>query len=293
VLPVNSAGAVNIHFFISLIYGKLRTEIDMPGKSSRPRQRKTKVADGFRISPRPVVRSSNEQQNATHEVRDAGVLRARGAPMLFAVAPDPRTIFTCWSIDWSAVFATTVPVNKQVRIRVHRLDGKEEKRVSVEPMAGYCYVRVSGSSSSYHVEIGYYQPPDIWNSVATCEKVEMPLDKGAKFADVDLATIPFHLKFQHLLDLFGASTGDSLAEIVSRFQTRALRNGKRHRRKSGEQKILRAMGISLREIADARCTFLHQGASETLQQLTEGLLSFSSASPSRGFDSDDWPSARS
>ena len=255
----------------------------MPRKSSKQRQRKSKLAGGFRISTRPVVRSSSKREDAAAELDDIDVLRAHGAPVLFAVARDPRTIFACWSIDWSAIFARTAPVDKQVHLRVHRADGSEEKSAAVEPMAGYCYVRLSRPSSSYHVEIGYYQPQDVWNSVAVSEEVGMPLDKSVEPADVDLAMIPFHLKFQQLLNLFRSSNGNVLAEIISRFQSGALRSHERHKLKSRERKILRAMGISTRELADARRAFLDQADREIFRQRAEALLSFFPTSPSRGF----------
>jgi hypothetical protein len=265
----------------------LLIEIAMPRKSPKQRQRKSKFADGFRISTRPVVRSSRKREHAAAELDDIGVLRAHGAPVLFAVARDPGTIFACWSIDWSAIFKRRMPVDKQVHLRVHRADGSEENSVVVEPMVGHGHVRLSRPSSTYHVEIGYYQPAGFWNSVAASGEVGMPLDKSVETADVDLATIPFHLRFQQLLDLFGAPNSDALAEIISRFQTQALRSNEHHQLESGNRKILRAMGISTRELADARRAFLDQADGEIFRQRAEALLSFFPTSPSRGFGEGD------
>ena len=261
----------------------------MPRKSSKPRQRKAKVAGDFRISTRPVVRSNNERKKAA-DLDEIGILHARGAPTLFAVARDPWTIFISWSIDWPTIFARTVPVDRQIYLRVHRADASQENSVAVEPMAGHCYVNVSRPISSCRVEIGYYQPADVWNSVAVSAEVGMPLDNCTEAADVDLATIPFHLRFQQLLDLFGASDGDALAEIISRFQTRALRSNERHQLKFGERKILHAMGVSTRELGTARRAFLDQANSEIFRQHVMALLSFSPTSPSRGFGESDWTS---
>jgi hypothetical protein len=281
--------AAKIYFCLSLIYAKLRVEVTMPRKSSRPRQRKAKVAGDFRISTRRVVRSNNERKKAA-ELDEMGILHTRGAPTLFAVARDPWTIFICWSIDWPTIFARTAPVHRQIYLRVHRADASQEKSVAVEPMAGYCYVNISRPISFCHVEIGYYQPADVWNSVAVSEEVGMPPHKRAETADVDLATIPFHLRFQQLLDLFGASDGDALAEIISRFQSRALRSNERRQMKFGERKILSVIGASTKELGAARRAFLDQADSEIFRQRVQALLGFSPTSPSRGFGESGWTS---
>ena len=111
----------------------------------------------------------------------------------------------------------------------------------------------------------------------------MPRDSFTRYGDVDLATIPFHLRFQRLLDLFGAAKGDALAEMLSRFQKRALNNEKHNQLSGTERDILRAMGLSLSEIAAARRTFIDHADTETLRKRTEALLGFVSTSPARGF----------
>lgn len=264
----------------------------MPRKKSKPRQRKAKVADGFRISTRQVVRSNNNRKKVA-ELDEIGILHAGGVPTVFAVARDPWTIFISWSIDWSAIFARTMPTDRQIYLRVHRADGSDERSVTVEPMASHRYVNVSRPISSCHVEIGYYQPADVWNSVALSEEVGMPLYKYAETADVDLATIPFHLRFQELLDLFGASDGDALAEIISRFQSRALRSDERDHLKFSARKILSAIGVSTRQLSAGRRAFLDQADGEIFLQRVRAVLGFSPTSPSLGFGESDRTSAGS
>jgi hypothetical protein len=226
--------------------------------------------------------------------REASELpRVQGAPTLFAIARDPNTMFTYWSVDWPTIFAKTMPVDRQVHLRVYRADGVEEKSVAVEPMAGNCYIAISRPSGSYHVEIGYYQPADVWHLVAVSDEVTMPPDKVAEVADVDLATIPFHLSFQRLLDLFRASNGDALAKIISRFQKRALTDEARELLTPEERGILHAMDLSLLEMAAARRAFLDRTDDETLRKRTEAILGFGSTSPVRGFGGSSWSSAAS
>jgi hypothetical protein len=264
----------------------------MPIKNSNQRKHESKSADGFRISSEPLVRPDNEQEKIVSDFGNSiGLPRVHGAPILFAIARDPGTIFTYWRVDWPSVFAKTVPVDRQAHLRVYRANGIEEKSVAVEPMSGNCYITVLRPGGSYHVEIGYYQPADVWNSIATSKEVTMPRDSFAGYGDVDLATIPFHLSFQRLLDLFGASKGDALAEMISHFQKRALNNEKRKQLSGKEREILRAMNLSLSEIAAARRAFIDRANTETLRKRTEALLRFASTSPARGFGESSWSSS--
>jgi hypothetical protein len=253
----------------------------MPIKNSNQPEPKSKFTGGFRVLSEPIVRSDNEQEKEFGE--GVGLPRVHGTPSLFAIARDPRTIFTYWSIDWPAVFAKTVPVDRQAHLRVYRADGVEEESVAVEPMSGGCSIAVSRADGAYHVEIGYYQPADVWNSIATSNEVTMPRDSFADDGEVGLATIPFHLSFQRLLDLFGASNGDALAEMISQFQKRALNNEKRKQLSAKEREVLSAMSLSLSEIAAARRAFIDEANIETLRKRTEAILNPASSSPQSGF----------
>ena len=256
----------------------------MATKNRRQAKSKSNVTDGFRISNGPVKQSAEEAGGKSADISDlADLPRAYGAPLLLAIARDPRTIFTYWSIDWPRLFAQTIPVDRQVHLRVYRGDGALEMRAAVEPMAGNSYLTVSQPRGVYRVEIGYYQPEDVWNSVAISNEVTMPPDDIAQHADVDLATIPFHLNFQQLLRLFRLSDGAPLAETISRFQKRALYEEGRELMTSEEQKILRAMNLSPSEIADARGAYFGSDKGETSRRKLEVLLGFGSSSPRGGF----------
>ncbi len=286
---VEFSSSIKIRFCLASICAKLRIGIAMAGKNPKQRRHNSKFADGFRIASGAVVGADEEREKSAGELDDVvGLPRVHGAPMLFAIARDPRTIFTYWTIDWATIFAKTAPVDKQVHLRVSSADGAEEKSVAVEPMAGNCYITVARPSGSYHVEIGYYQPADVWNSIATSEETTMPPDNLAHYGDVDLAAIPFHLSFQRLLELFGAPKGDALAETISQFQTRTLNNEKRKQLSAKEREILREMDLSLSEIAAARHTFIGMAGSETLRKRTEALLDFGPTSPSRSFSESSW-----
>src|SRR5437773_572359 len=247
-----------------------------------------KTRGGFRISRNPVVQIIADER---HDVPDGVRLpREYGARILFAIARDPRTIFASWNIDWLALFEQVIPRDRQVHLRVHCADGLEQKTVAVEPLAAMHYLTTSGTHASYRVEIGYYDPADVWHSVAMSQKIVMPTDDIAETADVDLATIPFHLGFQQLLDFFGVSNGTALATVMSQFQKRVL--SEQPKALSGEEKkILRKLRSSVSEIAAARRAF-NKIAREKLARRTRALLDFTSTSPSRGFEG-DWVSVGS
>src|SRR5216117_4152001 len=162
-----------------------------------------KTSGGFRISRKPLVHitAAEERQDSPDTI---GLPRKHGARILFAIARDPRTIFASWNMDWPALFEKVVPVDLQVHLRLRRADGLEEKTVAVEPLAAMHYLTTSGTPASYRVEIGYYEPADVWHSVAMSHEIVTPPDDIAETADVDLATIPFHIGFQQLLKFFAS-----------------------------------------------------------------------------------------
>jgi len=257
----------------------------------RNRNVQTSNARGsFHISRKPVVGLI-----AVDRPPDVGdsvdFTREHGARILFAIARDPRTIFASWNIDWSSLFERVVPVDRQVHLRLYGADGLEEKTVAVEPMAAMHYVTTSGSHASYRVEIGYYQPADVWHSVAISDEIAMPPTGVAETADVDLATIPFHVAFQQLLNLFGPATETRLATALSRLQKRALSSEQPKALSGDEKKILRTLQVSVSEIAAAWRAF-NEVDTKKLTRRTAALLEFGSTSPARGFEG-EWASAGS
>jgi hypothetical protein len=263
----------------------------MTRANSKHLKRKWRFGNDFRISTRPVVNLDSKQQRESEQHTDTGFPRGHGAPMLFAIARDPETMFAYWSIYWPEVFADNAPVDKQVHLRVRTAEGVEEKRLAVEPMAGSCYIEVSRPNTLYHLEIGYYQPADAWNSVATSNEVMMPASHMSENLDVDLAAIPFHVSFQDLVDLLGPANDSELAVVISQFQKRALSDERQTRLSSEEKTILGQLDVSPSEIAAARRAF-DDTDSEKLARRAGALQGFGASSPNRGFAVTNWSSAR-
>src|SRR6476659_3167119 len=177
----------------------------------------------FVLSSHPIV----EEDRATENIRDYENLgelpRSYGGAFLFAIARDPHTIFAYWDIDWPAIFGDTPPADRKVHLRALWHEGLEESTIAVEPMASSQLLSAAHARSSYRIEIGYYAPDNVWNSVAISSAVITPPDDVAEGDSVDVATIPFHLSFQRIVDTFRGSKydGDALAEIVGRLQHHA------------------------------------------------------------------------
>ena len=224
--------------------------------------------------------ADNAPLRDVHDRSDA--TRVDRQPVLFAIARDPRTIFAGWNIDWRSAFEKTLPADGHVRLRVIGGDGITETIVVVEPMSEMHYLTVSGLQDSYRVEIGYFQPFDIWHSVARSSKIRMPTHGSFEVGDADLVTIPFHLSFQQLADLFGAPNGTSVARVISAFQKRVLSNDKPNEATPCDMQILRDLNLSLPEIAAAEEDF-KKTDTKRLARSARTLLAVSSSSSASGF----------
>ena len=241
---------------------------------------------GFKIRKHPTVRLADDGTPSVADDRVAGT-RVHGQPFLFAIARDPRTIFASWNVDWRSIFERAMPVDRQVHLRVIGADGVMENRVAVEPMSAMHYLTISGLHHSYRVEIGYFQPFDAWHSVAMSDTIQIP-PQGSAPADLDLATIPFHLSFQQLARLLGLNDDNAVARIVSKYQKRVLNNGEPNETTSVESQILQKLNLSPAEIAAADRDFRKIDAAKFARR-ARSMSRFGATSPARGFDASPGP----
>src|SRR5438552_13693094 len=130
------------------------------------------------------------------------------------------------------------------------------------------------------------EPTD--KETATSNDVKMPPERAAENVDVDVATIPFHLSFQRLIDLFRVSNTDALSEIISRLQKRAVTDEDRALLTPEEWEILRAMNLSIDEMGAGRRAFLDRESGAALRRRAEPLPGFAASSSSRGFGGSSW-----
>src|SRR5262249_7391462 len=111
----------------------------MNGENSNLGNQRTDRVSAFRISGGPVV---SDQPGSAPSGEFGQLPTNYGAPILFAIPRDPRTIFTYWSINWSSVFARIEPADRQVYLRLKRRDGSDEVEEAIEPMLGSHFVTV-------------------------------------------------------------------------------------------------------------------------------------------------------
>ena len=244
--------------------------------------RRSKRRGDFQIRGEPIVHGAERGRSP-----DAAEMMALPSiydrPILFVIGQDQHTIFVSWNIDWRCVFEKAMPADRRVYLRVIDNNGLEQRKVAVEPMPVMHHVTISRQHDPYRVEIGYYQPADTWHSVAISDEVKMPSQGSAEIAAENLATIPFHLSFQQLLDVFGATDDSPLARAVSRFQKRVLNGQTPNELSPPERQILRKLNLSVPEIAAARRDFEKSDIAK-LAQRNRALLQFAGTSPSGGFE---------
>ena len=124
-------------------------------------------------------------------------------------------------------------------------------------------------------------PTGNWVAIATSEKVTMPPEDASEKVELDLATVPFHLSFQRLVDLFRISNGNALSAIMARLQARALSETERGMFSPEEWEVFRAMNVSVDEMKAGRDQFSQDNGA--LRKKTEAVLGFGATSPSGGF----------
>lgn len=182
----------------------------------------------FLLQERPVVEpdARSEDEPARESFDDLGELpRSYGVPLLVAIARDPHTLFAYWDVDWNATFGDSPPADRTVQLRVFSAAGGDNLMITIEPLAGSCYVSVAEADADYQLQLGYYQPANVWNSVATSEPVITPRDRVPESSDFQLVTVPLHLHFQQLVETFrgsrfdGQALSDSIAALQSRVES--------------------------------------------------------------------------
>jgi hypothetical protein len=241
----------------------------------------TPAAPDFRLSDPPIETTWLGEENEIRS-RNLGLLpRTYGTPIVCALARNPTSLFVYWEIDWPALFKRTAPRNRQVHLRLQKSDGTEISSTMIEPMAGHCEVSVPSSDSSYRVELGYFDADEAWHSVGRADVVNMPSDGLSEPAAAAFATVPFHLSFQRMTDLFHASAGTPVIEQLGRLQEKALMPDGNASLGSAESEILRAVDASLPNGWQDGAR--NPGCEIDLEQRLAEILGFGSSSPANAW----------
>jgi hypothetical protein len=188
----------------------------------------------FKISDAPLSLPA-----VPRELEDISALPSHyGAPLLLAIARNPHTLFICWSVDWHAAFGSSVPPDRKGHVK---LTSRSTERVeAVEPLNGYCSITDLRPGETYAVELGFYAAARQWHVIAS-EGITMPRPGETANADtsIDVATIPFHLSFHRLTELFGGHLG--LAQSLAMFEERMATNSPQTEE---DEQLLRTLDLS-------------------------------------------------
>jgi len=250
-----------------------------------PEETQSAGANNFAVSLFPIVPTEEEPASVAATVSDyenLGELPRRfGPPVLFAIARDPHTIFAYWEIDWPRVFGDAPPPDRQVHLRALSADGHQETTAAVEPLAGNHSLAVAHAGHSYRVELGYHAPDGAWHSVVISDPLQTPPDGVADDDAIEVATVPFHLSFQRLVDTFRGSRydGEALVEVISQLQARADEPAMLPTCTADDRALLRAIETSSADTSRAERFELRQAPAHfTSRRRVEAILGFGATS---------------
>ncbi len=239
----------------------------------------TPVTTDFRLS-NPPVETSWLAGNGEEEAGNSRQLpRSYGRPIVCALARNPTSLFVYWEVDWPSLFALSAPRNRQVYLILQDSDGAEVSRVVVEPMVGNSEVSVPRANRGYRVELGYFDVAEVWHSAGSANVINTPNDNLSEPAATTFATVPFHLGFQRLADLFRASTvtNRTIIEQVAQLQKQASTPEGFEVLSLEEAEILGALNASLPN--DWREKMRNPGREINLERRLGEILGFGSSSP--------------
>jgi hypothetical protein len=171
--------------------------------------------EGFHISAQPLVRarpsSNGDELPATYD-----------SDLLYVTARDPGSLFLYWDVNWRRLFARAGLSPRQVFLRIYREDGSVEGAREINPFLEHCFVEVVNAGGGYFCELGCLVG-DNWTSLVRSGTAFTPHDRVSNDLDAQFATLPLHLSFQRMLDLFETvkMTPATLAESVGRLQEEA------------------------------------------------------------------------
>ncbi|MEO6871309.1 MAG: DUF4912 domain-containing protein [Chthoniobacterales bacterium] len=178
----------------------------------------------FRISDQPVVETRRAPEQPDEQAGNGS--RDLAAPVgddaLHMLARDPRSLFVYWTLDWDRRFAVANLAARPVHLRIFREDESEETTTAIDPRAGFTFVDVSAPGAGYRCEIGCCEGED-WKTLARSEADATPAAAMSDDLAADFATLPLHLSFQRLIDIFRANPAEKtkLSQSVAHMQSKA------------------------------------------------------------------------
>lgn len=232
----------------------------------------------FTVSSEPVIA---ERAHGGDAETSSELPRSYGAELLYLLPRDPHSLFAYWDIDWERAFSDGTPPERKVYLRILGINGVEEAKMEIEPMAGSCYVTVPKGDAAYTAEVGFQTAANDWNVIASSAAAQSPPDQMTTAAAPDFATVPFHLSFQRIVDSFRIAKHESqsITALLSELRQRASASEARTLTPE-ENELMRAI-----EAAQAKQPQPKSGETPDLwvRQKAERILGFGGTSPTAGF----------
>ncbi len=175
---------------------------------------------GYQISPEPVVQTRRAVgTNGATVAAAAESWRAFETDSLAVLPRDPTTLFVYWDLEVSKHLTGAGLDHGKVLLRVLRVDGGEEMTNEVDPLLGYAFAEVSSPAVRYTCELGCLDG-SAWRTLVRSEEAETPATAMSADENADFVTLPFHLSFQRLIDIFRASSNSqkTLTELIANMQ---------------------------------------------------------------------------
>jgi hypothetical protein len=144
-----------------------------------------------------------------------------GTDLLYVIARDPASLFVYWDLNWRQVFQKAGISPRAIHLRTYREDEIIEDTQPINPFRGHCYVTVSAAGTGYYCELGCFEG-ETWQSLVRSGAAVTPESEMSEDFSATFATLPVHLSFQRLLDIF-QTTKDrkELAVAVAELQAEA------------------------------------------------------------------------
>src|SRR5205807_9975016 len=106
---------------------------------------------------------------------------------------------------------------------------------------------------------------------------------------VELATRPFHISLQTIVDQLGLTNADPVAPASSRFEVRIVACAGLGRDPApADREILLALDMSIEELRSGRVSFAKRPNESRLHKRLEAILGFGGTSPTSGSGAGSW-----
>jgi hypothetical protein len=225
--------------------------------------------NGFQISDHPLDGNDRAESEITESLP-----ATYGTDLLYVIARDPASLFVYWDLNWKRAFEAAGISPHAIHLRTYRTDGTIEETRQINPFRGHCYIEVLGAGTSYYCELGCFDE-DTWYQLARSGATVTPESEMSDDLTATFATLPIHLSFQRLLDIFKANKkeGKGLAISVAELQAEARNGGNVTTDSSDLAALLESAGEASEETwTEAQRAVWHQ-LTEQLANVNRGSAS--------------------